>query len=336
MLQAGEAMRRRDFMAGVAAVAMLSQVARAQKADTVRRVAIIVGESTEDDPYYEGRIAGVREGLRDLGWIEGGNLKLDIHRTPPNETDIRKHVGELLAARPDIVVTSGGTTTRPVLKATSTVPIVFIGAIDPVGSGLVESLAHPGGNVTGFSQFEYSLSGKWLEILKQVAPSTVRAGIIRDAAVTAGIGQFAVIQSVSTSLGIDVVPIDPLDGHSIENGIDKISRSQGAGLVVTSNATVTAHRELIIKLATRYGLPAAFPNRTWVDRGGLISYGHDLVATAKLAASYVDRILKGARPADLPVQVPTKYELIINSKTAKGLGITVPPILLARADEVID
>ncbi|MFZ0764716.1 ABC transporter substrate-binding protein [Bradyrhizobium sp.] len=320
----------------MAAASMLPKTIRAQQTDAVRRVAILVGEAIEDDPYYEGRIAGLREGLRDLGWIEGRNLKLDIHRTPPNETDIHKHVGELLAARPDVVVTSGGTTTRPVLKATSTVPIVFIGAIDPVGSGLVESLAHPGGNVTGFSQFDYSLSGKWLEILKQVAPSTVRAGIIRDAALTAGIGQFAVIQSVSTSLGIDVVPIDPLDGRSIENGIDKISRSQGGGLVVTSNATVTAHRELIIKLATRYGLPATFPNRTWVDRGGLISYGPDLIATAKLAASYVDRILKGARPADLPVQNPTRYELIINTKAAIGLGLTLPPAVLARADEVIE
>ena len=329
-------MKRRDFIAGAAAVAMQPQIAHAQKADTVRRVAIIVGEATEDDPYYEGRIAGVREGLRGLGRIEGGNLKLDIHRTLPNDAEIRKHVDELLAARPDVVVTSGGTMTRPMLQATSTVPIVFIGAIDPVGAGLVESLARPGGNVTGFSQFDYSLSGKWLEMLKQVAPAVVQAGVIRDAAVTAGIGQFAVIQSVSTSLRVDVVPISPHDERSIETGIEKISHSQSGGLVVTSNATVTAHRELIIKLAARYGLPAAYPNRTWVDRGGLISYGPDLVAIAKLAASYVDRVLNGARPADLPVQAPTRYELIINTKTAKKLGLTIPPPLLARADEVIE
>jgi putative tryptophan/tyrosine transport system substrate-binding protein len=329
-------MKRRDFIAGAAAVAMQPQIVRAQQANAVRRVAIIVGEATEDDPYYEGRIAGVREGLRDLGWIEGGNLKLDIHRALPKDAEIRKHVDELLAARPDVVVTSGGTMTRPMLQATRTVPIVFIGAIDPVGAGLVESLAHPGGNVTGFSQFDYSLSGKWLEMLKQVAPAVVRAGVIRDAAVTAGIGQFAVIQSVSTSLGVDVVPISPQDERSIETGIEKISRSQSGGLVVTSNATVTAHRELIIKLAARYGLPAAYPNRTWVDRGGLISYGPDLVAIAKLAASYVDRVLKGARPADLPVQAPTRYELIINTKTAKELGLTIPPPLFTRADEVIE
>lgn len=329
-------MKRREFVTGAAAATFLPFAVRAQHADAARRVAIIVGEATEDDPYYEGRIAGVREGLRGLGWIEGGNLKLDIHRTPPNDAAIRKHVDELLAARPDVVVTSGGTTTRPMLQATGAVPIVFIGAIDPVGSGLVESLAHPGGNVTGFSQFDYSLSGKWLEILKQVAPAIVQAGVIRDAAQTAGIGQFAVIQSVSTSLGVDVVPISPHNERSIETGIEKVSRSQSGGLVVTSNAAVTAHRELIIKLAARYGLPTVCANRTWVDHGGLISYGPDLVVTAKLAASYVDRILKGARPADLPVQAPTKYELVINTKTAKAMGLTVPPALLARADEVIE
>ena len=329
-------MKRRDFIAGVAAASILPQTIRAQQTDGVRRVAILVGEATENDPYYEGRIAGVREGLRDLGWIEGRNLKLDIHRSRPDDTEIRKHVDELLAARPDVVVTSGGTTTRPMLRAAGTVPIVFIGAIDPVGSGLVESLAHPGGSVTGFSMFDYSLSGKWLEILKEVAPAVVQAGVIRDATVTAGIGQFAVIQSVATSLGIDVVPISPQDQRSIESGIEKISRSKGGGLVVTSNASVTAHRELTIKLAARYGLPTVCSNRTWVDRGGLISYGPDLVATARLAATYVDRILKGAQPADLPVQAPTKYELVVNTKTAKALGLTIPPSLLARADEVIE
>lgn len=329
-------MKRRDLIAGVALTAVLSKAVRAQQAGAVRSVGILVPEAIEDDPYYEGRIAAVREGLRGLGWVEGRNLKLDIHRTPPKETDIRKHVDELLAARPDVVVTSGGSTTRPMLKATSTVPVVFIGAVDPVGAGLVESLAHPGSNVTGFSLFDYSLSGKWLEILKQVAPSVVRAGIIRDTASTAGIGQFAVIQSVSGALGVDVVPISVLDEHSIETGIEKISRSQGGGLVVTTGAPITARRELIIKLAARYGLPTIYPNRTWVDREGLISYGPDLVAPAKLAATYVDRILKGAQPADLPVQAPTKYELVINTKTAKKLGLTVPPTLLARTDEVIE
>ena len=328
-------MKRRDFIAGVAA-AMLPKAIRAQQADAVRRVAILVAEATEDDPDYEGRIAGIKEGLRGLGWIEGQNLTLDIHRSLPKATEVRKHIDALLAARPDVVVTSGGTTTVPMLQATSTVPIVFSSAVDPVGAGLVESLAHPGGNVTGFEQFDYSLSGKWLEILKQAAPAVVRAGVIRDSAITAGIGQFAVIQSVSGSFGVDVVPINAVDERSIENGIDKISRSQNAGLVVTTAAAVNAHRDFIINLAAQYRLPTAYPRRTWADRGGLISYGPDLVATARLAATYVDRILKGEKPADLPVQAPTKYELVINTKTAKQLGLTIPPSLLASADEVIE
>ncbi|HZR76159.1 ABC transporter substrate-binding protein [Bradyrhizobium sp.] len=329
-------MKRRDFIAGATLATMLPKIVRAQQADAVRRVAILVAEVGEDDPDYEGRIAAIREGLRGLGWIEGRNLRLDIHRSPPKATDLRKHIDALLAARPDVVVTSGGTTTVPLMQATSTVPIVFSSAVDPVGAGLVESLAHPGGNVTGFSQFDYSLSGKWLEILKQVAPSVVRAGIIRDAARTAGIGQFAVIQSVSGSLGVDVVPINATDERAVEAGIDKLARSQGSGLVVTTGAALIAHRDLIIKLAARYGLPAAYPRRTWVDRGGLISYGPDLVASAKLAAGYVDRVLKGAQPADLPVQAPTKYDLVINAKAAKQLGLTIPSTLLARADEVIE
>jgi len=329
-------MKRREFITGVAVAAMLPRAIRAQQTDTVRRVAILVSEATQDDPYYEGRIAGLKEGLRGLGWVEGQNLRFDIHRTPPKAADLRKHIDELLAARPDVVVTSGGTTTAPMIQATRTVPIVFIGTIDPVGAGIVQSMAHPGGNVTGFSQFDYSLSGKWLEILKQVAPAVVRAGVIRDTATPSGIGQFVVIQSVSTSLGVDVVPISPQDERGIESGIENISHSQNAGLVVTSNAAVTAHRDLIIKLAARYGLPAAYPNRTWVDAGGLISYGPDLVASAKRAASYVDRILKGVRPADLPVQAPTRYELVINTKTAKGMGLTISPALLVRADEVIE
>jgi putative tryptophan/tyrosine transport system substrate-binding protein len=329
-------MERREFITGIAIATILPRAIVAQQANGVRRVAMLVAEANEDDPFYEGRIAGMREGLRGLGWMEGQNLILDIHRTSPKATEVRKHIDALLAARPDVVVTSGGTTTGAVMLTTSTVPIVFISAVDPVGAGLIESLAHPGGNVTGFSQFDYSLSSKWLEILKEVAPATVRAGIIRDAAAIAGIGQFAVMQSVSGSLGIDVVPISPQDERSIETGIEKISHSQGAGLVVTSNAAVNARRELIVKLATRYGLPTVCANRTWVDHGGLISYGPDLVASAKRAANYVDRVLKGERPADLPVQAPTKYELVINTKTAKGIGLPIPPALLARADEVIE
>jgi putative tryptophan/tyrosine transport system substrate-binding protein len=329
-------MRRREFVAGVVAAALLPMAAAAQRIGAMRRVGVLIAEAVEDDPYYERRLTAIKERLRELGWIEGQNLSLTIHRAAPKAADIHKHIDELLAGQPDLVVTSGGTTTGPLLQATNTVPVVFIAAVDPVGAGFVESLAHPGGNATGFMQFDYSLSGKWLEMLKQVAPTITRAGIIRDAAVTSGIGQFAVIQSVASSLGVDVVPISAREEREIESGVAKIARSQNAGLITTSNAAVSGHRDYIIKLAAQHRLPAVYPHRTWVDRGGLISYGPDLLATARLAAGYVDRILKGEKPADLPVQAPTRYELVVNLKTAKTLGLAVPPALLARADEVIE
>ena len=329
-------MRRREFVAGVVAAALLPMAAAAQRIGAMRRVGVLIAEAVEDDPYYERRLTAIKERLRELGWIEGQNLRLNIHRAAPNAADIRKHIDELLAGQPDIVVTSGGTTTRPLLQATNTVPVVFIAAVDPVGAGLVESLAHPGGNATGFMQFDYSLSGKWLEMLKQVAPAVTRAGVIRDVTVASGIGQFAVIQSVASSLGVDVVPISAREEREIESGVAKIARSQNAGLITTSNAAVSGHRDYIIKLAAQHRLPAVYPHRTWVDRGGLISYGPDLLATARLAAGYVDRILRGEKPADLPVQAPTRYELVVNLKTAKTLGLAVPPALLARADEVIE
>jgi putative tryptophan/tyrosine transport system substrate-binding protein len=328
-------MRRREFVAGVAAAALSSFGVRAESGKPARRVGILVAQ-VEDDPYYENRLAAIRERLRELGWIEGQNLTMDIHRAAPKAPDIRKHIDELLAGRPDIVVTSGGTTTGPLLQATNTVPVVFMAAVDPVGAGLVDSLAHPGGNATGFMQFDYSMSGKWLEILKQVSPAVTRAGIIRDSTVTSGIGQFAVIQSVAGSLGIDVVPINARDEREIDIGLGKIAGSRNAGLITTSGAAVSGHRDYIVKLAAQHGLPSVYPHRTWVDHGGLISYGPDLLITARLAAGYVDRILKGEKPADLPVQAPTKYELVVNLKTAKMLDLTVPPALLARADEVIE
>jgi putative tryptophan/tyrosine transport system substrate-binding protein len=329
-------MRRREFVAGVAAAVLLPAAVRAQRAEPARRVDILIAEAIADDPYYEGRLVAVRDGLRDLGWIEGQNLRLNIHRATPKAADIRKHVDALLAEQPDVVITSGGTTTGPLLQATNTVPVVFIAAVDPVGAGLVESIAHPGGNATGFMQFDYSLSGKWLELLKQASPAVARAGIIRDPTVTSGIGQFAVIQSVASSLGIDVVPISARENRDIESGIAKIALSQNAGLVATSGAAVSGHRDTIVKLAAQHRLPAVYGHRTWVDHGGLISYGPDLLAMSRLAAGYVDRILKGEKPADLPVQTPTRYELVVNLKTAKTLGLTISPALLARADEVIE
>ncbi len=329
-------MHRREFIAGLGATVALPSVVLAQQNGQSRRVDILVAEAIEDDPYYERRIATIRDGLRDLGWIEGKNLKLSIYRVPTNAAEIRKHVGELLAGRPDVIVTSGGTTTAPLMQATNTVPIVFIAAVDPMGAGFVESLAHPGGNATGFMQFDYSLSAKWLEILKQVAPAVTRAGIIRDAAITSGIGQFAVIQSVARSLRIDVAPIGTRDGEEIGNGIGKIARSPNGGLIATIGAAVNGHRENIIQLAAQLGLPAVYGNRIWTENGGLISYGPDLVESSRLAAGYVDRILNGEKPADLPVQAPTKYELVINLKTAKALGLELPASLVARADEVIE
>jgi len=334
---AGAGMQRREFNRLIGGMAVgWPLAAHAQQPDRMRRVAILVAEAIEADPYYEGRLVAIKEKLRALGWIEGRNLKLDIHRAAPKAADIRKHIDELLAGRPDIIITSGGTTTGPMLQATNTVPIVFMAAVDPVGAGLVESLSHPGGNVTGFMQFDYSLSGKWLEILKQVSPALTRAGIIRDAAITSGIGQFAVIQSVAGSLGVDVIPIGSSDEREIEIGISKMARFPNAGLIVTSGARVSGQRDAILKLAVQYGLPAVYGHRIWVDQGGLISYGPDLLATSLLATGYVDRILKGEKPAELPVQAPTNYELVVNLKTAKAMGTAISAPLLARADAVIE
>jgi len=218
----------------------------------------------------------------------------------------------------------------------NTVPVVFMAAVDPMGAGFVESLSQPGGNATGFMQFDYSLSGKWLEILKQIAPTVTRAGIIRDATNTSGIGQFAVIQSVAGPIGVEVFPIGARDGKEIERGIGRVARAQNGGLIATIGAAINGFRDSIIKLAAEHRLPAVYGNRVWVDQGGLISYGPDLIASSRLVAGYVDRILKGEKPADLPVQAPTRYELVINLKTAKSLGLTVPPPLLASADSVIE
>jgi putative ABC transport system substrate-binding protein len=328
-------MNRREFIAGAAA-SMLPSALRAQQGERPRRVDVILAELTEDDPYYEGRLSALTEGLRGLGWIDGQNLKLVIHRVTPKPADVRKHVTELLAAGPDLVISGGSTTTAPLLQATTTVPIVFTSAVDPVGAGFVDSLAHPGGNATGFMQFDYSLSGKWLELLKQLAPTMTRAGVIRDAAAPSGIAQFAVIQSVAGSLGVDIVPVNVRDESEIERGIAKLAGYPNAGLITATGASVVGHRDLIIKLAAQKRLPAIYPNKTYVDHGGLVCYGPDQVLSARLAAGYVDRILKGTKPADLPVQVPTKYELVINLKTAKALGLELPASVVARADAVIE
>jgi putative tryptophan/tyrosine transport system substrate-binding protein len=326
--------RRREFITlfGSAAAAW-PVAARAQQAQRVRHVALIF--SLAIDPEYQARLEAFVQTFRDLGWIEGRNVTLDIYR-PTTSGDIRKNVAEVVAGNPDVIVTTGGTILGPLLQATRAVPIVFTAVVDPVGGGFVESLAHPGGNATGFMQFDYSLSGKWLELLKQVAPSTTRAAVIRDQTTTGGIGQFAVLQSVAPSVGIEVVPINARDAGEIERAIVAFSRAPNRGLIVTASLAVNVHRNLIVALAARHRLPAAYPRRVWVDQGGLVSYGPDVVTSSRLAAGYVDRILKGEKSADLPVQAPTKYELVINLKTAKALGLDVPQSLLARADEVIE
>jgi putative tryptophan/tyrosine transport system substrate-binding protein len=327
--------RRREFITLLgSAAAAWPVVARAQQAQRVRHVALIFSLATED-AEYQARLEAFVQAFRDLGWIEGRNVTLDIYR-PTTSGDIRQNVAEVVAGNPDVIVTTGGTTMGPLLQATRAVPIVFTAVVDPVGGGFVESLAQPGGNATGFMQFDYSLSGKWLELLKQVAPSTTRAAVIRDQATAGGIGQFAVLQSVAPSVGIEVVPINARDAGEIERAIVAFSRAPNRGLIVTASVAVNVHRNLIVALAARHRLPAAYPRRFWVDQGGLVSYGPDVVTSSRLAAGYVDRILKGEKPADLPVQAPTKYELVINLKTAKALGLDVPQSLLARADEVIE
>ena len=270
-----------------------------------------------------------------MGWSDGRNLRIDTRWATAD--DIRRHAAELAALAPDVLVAATGTATvAPLLQATRTVPIVFVIVIDPVGAGFVASLARPGGNATGFTIFEYSMSGKWLELLKEIAPRVTRAAVLRDPAVASGIGQFGAVQIVAPSLGVELSPVDVRDAGEIERAVTAFARGSNGGLIVTASALATVHRDLIITLAARHKLPAVYSDRYFVTAGGLISYGPDLIDQYRRAAGYVDRILKGEKPADLPVQAPTKYELVINLKTAKALGLTFPPAVLARADEVIE
>jgi ABC-type uncharacterized transport system substrate-binding protein len=330
-------MRRRDFIKALAGTGAVWPVAvRAQQSDRMRRVGVLLGGSRSDDPDFQARTDTLVQALQQLGWIEGRNLQIDYRSSAGDTERSRKFAAELVALNPDLIVASGVVTVAPLLQITRTVPIVFVNVGDPVGAGLVDSLARPGGNATGFALFEYSLSAKWLELLKQIAPSVTRVAVLRDPAVTSGIGQFAVIQSVAPSVGIDVSLINFHNADEIERAVTAFARTANGGLVVTAGGLSTAHRKLIIDLAARHKLPAVYYRRLHVVDGGLISYGPDYIDQFRQAASYVDRILKGEKPADLPVQTPTKYELVINLKTAKALGITVPPALLAQANEVIE
>ena len=302
----------------------------------MRRIGVLTSGAAADDPDGQVRSAAFVRGLQQLGWTDGRNIRIDYRWGAGDADNMRKYAAELVALAPDVILASGTASVAPLLQATRTVPIVFVQVTDPVGAGFVDSLAHPGGNATGFLLFEYAISAKWLELLKEIAPRVSRAGVIRDPAQTAGTGQFGVIQSVAPSLGMDVSAINLRDAPEIERGVAAFARSANGGLILTSSALSVVHRDLIVTLAARHKLPAVYYRRQFVTGGGLISYGPDVAEQNRRAAGYVDRILKGEKPADLPVQAPTKYELLVNLKTAKALGLTVPTSLLARADEVIE
>jgi ABC-type uncharacterized transport system substrate-binding protein len=325
---------RREFIKLLGSAAAWPLAARAQQPERTRRIGVLTGTAA-DDPDARARHAAFVQGLQQLGWTDGRNVRIDT-RSAGKADDIRKYATELVALAPDVILVGGSASLEPMLQATRTVPIVFAIVPDPVGAGFVDSLARPGGNATGFMMFEYNLSGKWLELLKQVAPSVTRAAVIRDAAITAGVGQFAVIQSVAPSVGVDVSAVNMRSATEIERAVAAFAREPKGGLILTASALATIHRDLIVTLATRHKLPAVYFDRPFVAAGGLVSYGPNLVDLFRQAAGYVDRILKGEAPADLPVQAPTKYELVINLKTAKALGLEIPSSVLSLADEVIE
>jgi putative ABC transport system substrate-binding protein len=330
-------MRRREFITLLGGAAAAWPVAvRAQQSDRVRRIGVFSGGQNPDSPDTQANLAAFLHVLQQLGWTDGRNVRIDYRWGLGIADNIRKYAAELAALGPDLILAAGTSTMAPLLQATRTVPIVFVNVADPVGAGFVDSLARPGGNATGFIQFEYSLSGKWLELLKEIAPGVTRAAVLRDPAITSGVGQFAIIQSVASSVGVEVSAVNVRDAAEIERAVAAFARSSNGGLIVTSSALAVVHRKLIIALAERHKLPAVYYRRYFVNNGGLISYGYDLADQYRRAAVYVDRILKGDKPADLPVQAPTRYELVINLKTAKALGLEIPPMLLARADEVLE
>ena len=329
-------MRRRDFITGFAGSAVAWPLAaRAQQPEAMRRIGILVSLAADDRQGQE-RHATFVQSLRELGWTEGRNVRFETRWAAGNAADMRKYAAELVAFAPDVILAGGGSVVGPLLQATNTIPIVFTGVSDPVGGGLVASLARPGGNATGFTVFEYGMSGKWLELLKEVAPNVKRVAVLRDPGIPQGIGQFGAVQSLGPSLGVEVSPLNVRDAGEIERDITAFAREPNGSLIVTGSGLAIIHRELIVTLAARYKLPAIYFERFFVTGGGLISYGPDLLDQYRRAGAYVDRILKGEKPADLPVQAPTKYETVINLNAAKALSLTVPPMLLARADELIE
>ena len=329
-------MRRRDvitLLGGAAAAWPFG--ARAQQPERMRRVGVLVPLAA-DDPQSQRRITAFVQGLEAAGWTDGRNIRIDIRWTAGDTDRMRRHAAELVALAPDVILASGGTVVGALLEASRTTPIVFTLTVDPVGAGFVASLARPGGNLTGVTGYEYGVGAKWLELLKEIAPRVTRAAILRDASIPQGIGQFAVIQAAAPSLGIELRSVDVRNVDEIERGVAAFAREGSAGLIVTASSLAIVHRDLIIALAARHNLPAIYFQQFFVSAGGLVSYGFDPIDPHRRAAAYIDRILKGEKPGDLPVQVATKYELVINLKTAKALGLEVPPSLLARADEVIE
>jgi putative ABC transport system substrate-binding protein len=325
--------RRREFITLLGGAAAMPLVAYAQQG--VRRVGVLMNLA-EDSAEGQARLAAFLQALQELGWTGGRNVQIDKRWGEGDPDRYRQYAAELINREPDVVLTSGGSAVLALQRATRTVPIVFVTVTDPVGGGLVASLSQPGGNTTGFTQFEFGMSAKWLELLKEIAPDVMRAGVLRAAAFPTGIGQFAAIQSVAPALRVDLKAIDVRDAAEIEHAVTTFAREPKGGLIVTSNPLMTLRRELIIELAAKHRLPTIYSSGHFPTGGGLVSYGPDALDQFRRAAGYVDRILKGEKPADLPVQAPTKYELVINLKTAKALGLDVPQSLLARADEVIE
>ena len=329
-------MRRREFITLLGGAAAAWPVAaRAQPGERMRRIGVL-NPAAADDAVFQARIGAFLQELALLGWSIGRNVRIDIRWATTNAGEIRRQAAELVALAPDVILAAGDTTLPPLLQATRSVPIVFAVSTDPVGAGYVDSLARPGGNATGFMVFEFGMGGKFLELLKEIAPGVTRVAVLRDTTLASGAAQFGVIQAAAPSLRMEVIPVNMPNASEIEQSVKAFARAPNSGLIVTASAATIRYRDLIISLAARHKLPTVYWERFFVAAGGLISYGPDLIDNYRRAAGYVDRILKGAKPADLPVQAPTRFELVINLKTAKALGIEVPTLIRARADEVIE
>ena len=328
-------MQRRQFITLLGGVASWPLVARAQPAEPMRRIGVLL-QATKSDLEFQPRLKAFLDGLAQLGWTEGRNLQLEYRWAGGNADETRRHAAELVVLAPDVLVAAGSPAVGALQQATRAIPIVFATVGDPVGAGFVESLARPGGNITGFAVFEYAIGGKWLALLKDVSPRTNRVAVLRDPTIALGPGQFGAIQTAAPSFGMEVIPINVREPAEIERAVTAFAKSSNGGLIVTGSPLAQLHRGIIISLAARHKLPAVYFERFFVADGGLISYGPEFVDQYRRAAGYVDRILKGEKPADMPVQAPTKYELVINLRTAKALGLTVPQSLLATANEVIE